>query len=131
MAYFQQFKKHIQEHNLPSTVSLWQEYCMSDEVDPKEMRDILEEVKTAPFVEAFGVYVDEGLELWRDLPESIDKNEVLKLIFDLETTDSAAYADIALTYLKEKYGMIDIFTELLKITGLRDGESFKGCIRKF
>jgi transcription elongation factor GreA-like protein/transcription elongation GreA/GreB family factor len=131
MAYYEQFKKHIQENNLPTAVSLWQEYCMSDEVDPKEMCAILGEIKLAHFVESFGVYVEEGLPLWRDLPESSEKNEILKLIFDLETTDSAEYAEIALTYLKEKYGMIDIFSELLKITGLRDGETFKGCIRNF
>lgn len=131
MAYYKQFKKHVQENNLPVAVSLWQEYCMSDEVDPKEMRAILEEIKKAHFVESFGGYVEEGLALWKELPESADKNEILKLIFDLENTESPEYAELALTYLKEKYGMIDIFPELLKITGLRDGDTFKGCIRNF
>ncbi|MCH9811190.1 transcript cleavage factor, partial [bacterium] len=104
---------------------------MSDEVDPKEMRLMLEAVKESSLAQGFGEYVVEGLDLWKELPDSADKTEVLKLIFDIQTTNSAAYAEIAHTYLKEKYGMIDIFPELLKITGLRDGDDFRGCIRNF
>jgi len=131
MEYFKQFKKHIAENNLPSTVSLWQEYCQSDEVDPYEMRRILESVKHATFADTFGIYVEEGLELWGKLASSSDKIEIIKLIFDIQTTNSPMYSELAHNYLKEKYGMIDIFPELLRIVGLRDGESFKGCIRNF
>lgn len=131
MEYFKQFKKHILENNLPSTVSLWQEYCMSDEVDPEEMSCILEGIKSAPFVHSFGVYVEDGLDLWENLTASRAKNEVLKLIFDIQTSNSAKLVEIALSYLNEKYGFIEIFQELLRITGLRDGEDFVGCIRNF
>jgi transcription elongation factor GreA-like protein/transcription elongation GreA/GreB family factor len=131
MEYFKQFKKHIDENNLPSTVSLWQEYCQSDEVDPYEMRLILENIKQATFADTFGIYVEEGLDLWKNLAPSSDKNELIKLIFDIQTTNSTMYSELAHTYLKEKYGMIDIFPELLRIVGLRDGEAFKGCIRNF
>ncbi len=131
MEYYKQFKKHIQDNNLPSTVSLWQEYCLSDEVDPREVCLILEGIKEAPFSQSFGVYVDAGLDLWENLAPSEDKDLVLKLIFDIETTDSAVYADIAHKYLQEKYGFIDVFHDLLKIIGLRDGEGFQGCIRNF
>ena len=131
MEYYKQFKRHIHDHNLPSTVSLWQEYCLSDEVDPSEVCLILEEVKKAPFAPSFGVYVDSGLVLWENLAPSENKDSFLKLIFDIQTTNSSTYADIAHKYLQEKYGFIDVFHELLKIIGLRDGESFQGCIRNF
>jgi transcription elongation factor GreA-like protein/transcription elongation GreA/GreB family factor len=131
MEYFKQFKKHIEDNNLPNTVSLWQEYCMSDEVDPKEMAYILQEIKNASLVSSFGVYVDDGLGLWKNLSASRVKDEVLKLIFDIQSTNSPEYSVLAHEYLTEKYGMIDIFQELLRIVGLREGEDFKGCIRNF
>ncbi len=131
MEYYKQFKRHIQDNSLPSTVNLWQEYCLSDEVDPSEMSLILEEIKRGPFAQSFGVYVDAGLGLWENLAPSEEKDTVIKLIFDIQTTDSPTYADIAHKYLSEKYGSIDIFHDLLKILGLRDGEGFQGCIRNF
>lgn len=131
MEYFKQFKKHIQDNNLPQTVSLWQEYCLSDEVDPEEMRCILAEIKKASLAHSFGIYVEDALELWKNLSSSSTKDEILKLIFDIQTTNSDTYSTLAHDYLKEKYGMIDIFAELLRIVGLRDGDSFQGCIRNF
>jgi transcription elongation factor GreA-like protein/transcription elongation GreA/GreB family factor len=131
MEYYKQFKKHIQENNLPATVLLWQEYCLSDEVDPKEMILILEGIKGALFSNAFGVYIDTGLDLWKNLASSHEKDEVLTLIFDIQTTNSSLYAEIAHQYLHQKYGSIDVFHDLLKILGIRDGEGLQGCIRNF
>ncbi|MCH9621145.1 MAG: Transcription elongation factor GreA [Chlamydiia bacterium] len=131
MEYFKQFKKHIQDNNLPTTVSLWQEYCLSDEVDPIEMSHVLSAIKEASFSKSFGVYVENGLELWESLAPSQAKDEIIKLIFDIQTTNSAEYSDLAHAYLKERYGEIDIFAELLRIVGLRENEEFQGCIRNF
>ena len=131
MEYLKQFKKHIDGNNLPSTVSLWQEYCLSDEVDPEEMRLILEAIKQSGFVDSFGIYVDRGLDLWNSLAESTEKDEILRLIFDIQTVNSSLYSDIAHQYLEKKYGMVDIYRELLRIVGLRDEQDFQGCIRNF
>jgi transcription elongation factor GreA-like protein/transcription elongation GreA/GreB family factor len=131
MEYLKQFKKHVEEDNLPSAVALWQEYCLSDEVDPEEMALILDAVRGAPFAKSFGIYAEEGLELWNNLAPSDAKNEVLKLIFDLQTANTPKLAQIALNYLTTKYGKLEIFPEVLRIVGLRDKEDFQGCIRNF
>lgn len=131
MEYLKQFKKHFQNNDLPLTVSLWQEYCLSDEVDPMEMEQILQGIKSAYFSKSFGVYAIDGLAIWQHLAPSKEKDEVLKLIYDLQTSNSEKNADFAYSYLKEKYGEIENFAELIRIVGLVDRQDFQGCIRNF
>ena len=95
------------------------------------MRIILEQIKTASFAHSFGIYIDKGLNLWKSIAPSEEKDEIIRLIFDLESTNANEYSDIAYNYLHMKYGSIDIFGELLRIVGLRDEQNFQGCIRNF
>ena len=41
MSYLKDFQTQISNHNYPAYMRLWEEYCLSDEVDPLELKTIL------------------------------------------------------------------------------------------
>lgn len=131
MEYYKQFKSHIASNDFPSYVSLWQEYCLCDEISAEELSLILETIAASPFADAFGCYVEEILPLWQTLPEGEMTTRALLLIFDLETTHSSKLADLAIEFLKKHYGDDPDFQQKLKFVGLRDREHFRGAIRNF
>lgn len=131
MDYYKQFKKHVANQSYSTFLPLWEEYCSSDEIDPYELNKILKEVQLGIFSDSFGRHVEEILTLWELLPESKEKDEALRLILDLQTTNSEQLANIALKFLEEKYGDDAHFGEKIKLIGLRDGSSFKGAIRDY
>ena len=58
MSYLKDFQTQISNHNYPAYMRLWEEYCLSDEVDPLELKTILVNVKGCEFAEPFGKYVE-------------------------------------------------------------------------
>lgn len=131
MEYLKQFQNHITNNDLPSVVGLWQEYCLSDEVDVEEFILILTQIKESTLVESFGCYVEQGLMLWEALPEDQGKHAVLKLIFDIQTTNDAALADLAYSYLEKRYPGDKHFNQKIKLVGLRDRIAFQGAISAY
>lgn len=45
MSYLDQFQKHLRNHDYPSFLTLWEEYCMGDEIDGEELKRTLTSVK--------------------------------------------------------------------------------------
>lgn len=131
MEYHKQFQTHINHNDLPQVVNLWQEYCLSEEIDPDEFIEILESIKAAPLADNFGVYADQGLILWEQMEPGTKKDTVFKLIFDIQTTNSAPLANLAISYLHEKYKNDPLFDQKLKLVGLREKTSFKNAISNF
>lgn len=131
MEYYNQFQKHLSHNNFPSFVSLWQEYCLCDEIDPKELSLILIGIKDSPFKDAFGCYVEEILPLWQSLPESPEADRALALVFDVQTTNSQKLAEIALDFLEKRYGREKGFLQGIKLVGLRDKVQFRGALSHF
>ena len=41
MSYLDQFQKHLKNHDYPSFLTLWEEYCMGDEIDGEELKRTL------------------------------------------------------------------------------------------
>jgi transcription elongation factor GreA-like protein/transcription elongation GreA/GreB family factor len=56
---------------------------------------------------------------------------VLKLILDLETTNSDELAQITYDTLKERYGTHDYFGEKIRLIGLRSRDSFQGALTNY
>jgi transcription elongation factor GreA-like protein/transcription elongation GreA/GreB family factor len=131
MEYLKQFQHHIANNDLPSIVNLWQEYCLSDEIDPEELKQILLEIKLSSLRESFGCYVEQILLLWEALPEGKDRHEILKLIFDLETTNEKALGDLAYEYLENRYKNDKHFQQKIKLVGLRERISFQHAISNY
>ncbi len=131
MSYLKDFQTHIANHDYPSFLKLWEEYCSGDEVEAEELCEILRAVKSSDIVEPVGRHVDRILPLWQKLPEDALSHEAIKLIFDIETSNSESLAELAYSYLKNRYGDQEFFNDKIRLIGLRGKEKFKGTISNY
>lgn len=131
MSYLKDFQATITQHDYPRLLRLWEEYCSADEVDAEELRDILKVIKGSQFAELFGRHVERIVPLWKNLPSSPLTDENLKLIIDLQTTNSDLFAQLAYAFLKERYGEEKTFADKIKMSGLRGKENFQGAISNY
>jgi transcription elongation factor GreA-like protein/transcription elongation GreA/GreB family factor len=131
MTYLKDFKKIIDSNNYQEFLKLWEEYCYSEEPDGEELIQILLEAKSSDLAPSFGKHVHRALLLWKLMEESSLKDEVLKLVFDIQTTNLDELAELAYEYLVKKYPNDAHFEEKLRLIGLRDKENFQGAVRNY
>ncbi len=131
MSYLKDLQTQISNHNYPAYMRLWEEYCVSDEVDPLELKTILINVKASEFGEPFGKNVEKILPLWDMLPESPQKHEIFRIIIDIETTNHEQLRQMVMDYLQKRYGANPGFAEKIRLIGLRGKESFQGAVSNF
>jgi transcription elongation factor GreA-like protein/transcription elongation GreA/GreB family factor len=131
MEYFKQIQSHLHQHNLPSIITLWEEYCLSDEIDLEELIAILKMLKNTPYSDAFGRYVDKIFPLWEKCIEGDLKHEAFLLITDVASTHSKELAERMINYLEKRFPGEKDFSLKLKMVGLKDLDQFKGAVRNF
>ena len=131
MSYLQEFQTRIHNHNFPSLLKIWEEYCSSDEVDGEEVKQILKSIKSSEMAELFGRHVERILPLWQKIEDPILSAEVLKYIIDLQTTNSEQFRDLAYNYLEQKYGNDKFHNEKMRLVGLRGKENFQGALSSY
>lgn len=128
MSYLKDFQNLIANHDYPACLRLWEEYCSSDEIDPQELVLILRAIKESNMNESFGRHVERILPLWANLPDAPFKHDAIKLIFDLQTTNTPYLAEYALDYLKNHYPDDKNFPDKIRLIGLRSRENFQGAL---
>ncbi len=128
MGYLKDFQTHIANHDYPSFLKLWEEYCSGDELEAEEVCEILRSVKPSDIAEPFGRHVERILPLWKKMPEDLMSHEVLKLIIDIQTTNSESLAELAYNYLKNRYSDQKNFKDKIRLVGLRGKDKFQGAI---
>ncbi|MCH1430784.1 MAG: transcript cleavage factor [Chlamydiales bacterium] len=131
MSYLDEFNKHIQNKNYSLFLELWEEYCVNDQVNPKELVHILESVKKSTFSEGFGKHIEMVIPLWQAIEDKELGYVVLKLIFDIQTTNDPELANIACEELKQRYGAHKYYNEKLRLVGLRNKQDFRGAVSNF
>lgn len=131
MAYLKDFRERIQNNDYPGFLKIWEEYCYGDQPDGEEMVAVLESVKSSELAKPFGLHVERLLPLWRELTDEKMIHNVLRLIFDLQTTSSESLAELGLEYLKTRYANDPLLQEKLRLVGLRSQEKFQSAIRNF
>lgn len=131
MSYLEEMKFRLENENFPEFLQLWEEYRSSSDISVEEVVGILESVKNSEYSELFGPYAEEALSFLDKLDQPEKKGEVLRLILDLQTTQSAELATETLNYLTQKYENVPLFKEKLRLVGLRTQENFQGAIRNF
>lgn len=131
MSYLEEFHLLLETAQYSRFLKLWEEYTQADDVDGPELLEILQAIKKTPFAAIFGEYTDTVLPLWEKIQDPKFKNEVLRLIIDLQTSNSPLYADLATAALKEKFGSHPHFNDFLRLTGLRTRHKFQGSISHF
>lgn len=131
MAYLKDFRERIQNNDYPGFLKLWEEYCYGDQPDGEEIVAVLESVKHSDMAKHFGIHVERILPLWKEIKDSQQSTNVLRLIFDLQTTQSEELADLATNHLKTHYPNDPYFAEKMRLIGLRNRERFTSAIRNF
>ncbi len=131
MSYLKDFQKRIEENDYPGFLKLWEEFCYSDECDSKEFIKILETVKASSLNASFGNHVEKSLTLWETIQDPKASHEVLKSIFDLQSTNHDSLFEFALNYLTKRYPGDIHFQEKARLIGLRLGGNFQGAISNY
>jgi len=131
MAYLKDFRDRIQNNDYPGFLKIWEEYCYGDQPDGEEIIAVLESVKSSDLAKPFGIHVERILTLWRELKDYHQAHGALRLIFDLQTTNSEELADLATEYLKNQHANDPLLIEKLRLVGLRNRERFQSAIRNF
>ncbi len=131
MAYLKDFRERILNNDYPGFLKIWEEYCYGDQPDGEEMIAILDAVKNSELAKPFGLQVERAIPLWRILTDANHAHGVLRLIIDIQTTQSEQLADLATDHLKAIAENDPLLQEKLRLIGLRTREKFQGAIRNF
>ena len=132
MGYLKEFLTQIDNRDLHKFLELWEEYCTSDTVDAEEFIQLLKAIKSSDMAKQFGQIIETALPLWRTIQDEKESYEVLRLLIDLETTNSPELSEVTLEALKKKYQQDPKFNERLRLIGLRGrGEAFQGALSKY
>lgn len=131
MGYFEEMQVQINNRDFSKFWQLWEEYCTSDSVDIEEFSSILKALKTADFTKNFGQYVETAVPLWETIKEPEASYDILKLLIDLQTTNTPKLAELALEAIKTKYGEHPQLNDRLRMVGLRTKDSFQGALSYF
>ena len=131
MEYLEEFQNLLLNQNYSEFLKLWEEYCTNDVVNGKELCEILQSIKESKFAGQFGQYLETALPLQEQIEEKEFANEALRLIIDLESSNSPHLANLSFEFLKEHYGSDEYFNDKIRLVGLRQGENFRGAIRNY
>jgi transcription elongation factor GreA-like protein/transcription elongation GreA/GreB family factor len=131
MVYLKQFEEKIKNNDYPGFLKIWEEYCYNDEVNYEELKKILIKMKNSDLAASFGQQVNRALILWEKLEDINQKNEILKLIVDIQNKNDAELAEIVHQHLKTMYHDDPLFNEKVRLIGLRGRQDFQGAISKY
>jgi transcription elongation factor GreA-like protein/transcription elongation GreA/GreB family factor len=131
MGYLEDFQVQIYNRDFSKFWQLWEEYCTNDTVDSDEFIQILKIIKSSEFAKTFGQYVETALPFWECIKEKKPSYNVLKLLVDLQTTNSPKLADVATQALTERYSSHPLFNDRMRMIGLRTRENFQGALSNY
>lgn len=131
MTYLEEFQAQINARNFSKFLQLWEEYCTSDQADVDEFLQVLQALKQSDFAKSFGKIVETALPLWQTIQDKSHSYSVLKLLIDLQNTNSPLLADIAYQILKDRAGDQTQFNERIRLIGLRTRDNFQGALSNY
>lgn len=131
MSYLEEFRLLIEQDKLAPFLRLWEEYCMADQVDTKELKKILLLIKNSNIAKTFGQISETIIPLWKKIDNQEEADTIFTLIIDLQTKNSPFFADLAVDLLTRRFGNQKNFNEKMRIVGLRARELFQGAISNF
>lgn len=133
MGYLVDFEAAIENHDSPKILRLWEEYTSAEEdVDGEDFQAILEAIKASELSDYIGRHIERALTLWRKMEPGPLADDVLRLIIDLELTNSMELWEVTIHHLQEKFRDDPKFNEKMRLIGLRQGKSdFQGAISHY
>lgn len=131
MSYLEEFQVLLQQEKFAGFLRLWEEYCMTEDVDGEELKRILTLIKESNLAATFGQFIETALPLWKLLQGQKAADDVLRLVLDLQTVNAPFLADLATDFLKKAYGTQPNFNQKLRIVGLLTRQNFQGAISNY
>lgn len=131
MTYVEEIRARIAARDYNKIMVLWQEYCENDQLDAEELIEILKLIKQSDFSKAFGQYVEAILPLVMTVSDDALRFEVLKAIYDVQTSNSQPLYELALELLKTRFAKDPQFQEKIRLVGLRSRDNFQGALSHF
>ncbi len=131
MSYLKEFLTQINNRDFHKFLILWEEYCTSDEIETDEFNQLLKSIKTSELARHFGQIVESALPLWKTIQDPLESYDILRLLVDLQTTNSPQLAELTFETLKGLHGGDPKFNERLKYTGLKNKDNFQGAISRY
>ncbi|CDZ79910.1 Transcript cleavage factor GreA [Candidatus Rubidus massiliensis] len=128
MSYLKEIQNQINNRDFSKFLQLWEEYCAGDEVDFNEFSQILIFLKNSEFSKQVGKIIESILPLWETIKDKNEKYEILKLIIDIQNTNSQQLATLTLDAIQEKYPNDPQYNEKLRLIGLRSKDNFQGAL---
>lgn len=131
MAYVEEFRNQLQARDYSKIMQLWDEYCQGDIPDGQEIIEILQLLKQSDFAKPFGQYVEAIIPIVLTVQEDDLKLQALKLIFDLQTTNSEPLYHIAHELLKNRFSQDPTYNEKIRLVGMRNRDNFQGALSNY
>lgn len=131
MRYLEELRARVESSDFPKFMQIWEEYVHGDRVDVEEFKAILKMIKASDYAKPFGKYVESALPLLNLIDTEENKFQVLKLLIDLQNTNSPLLADISMNALEKKYGQEPQFKDRIRLVGLRSRDNFQGAISSY
>jgi len=131
MSYLNEFVAKIQKIDYPGFLTLWEEYCNSDQLDADELIAILDFLRKSDMAANLGRHIERILPLWETCQDKEKSYQVLKHLLDVQGVASEVLGEAALKVVQDRYGEVPRFQEKLKISGLKSRDKIQGCIRNF
>lgn len=131
MSYLDEFQYLLQEEKLANFFRLWEEYCVTEEASGEELKSILALIKGSNIAQTFGQFVETALPLWKKLEAEPIADDILRLILDLQVTNSPLLAELATQFLQKHYGNQKHFNQKLRIVGLLTRSHFHAAISNY
>lgn len=131
MSYLKDFLTQIHNRDFHKFLVLWEEYCTSEAVETEEFSQLLLAIKSSEMAKHFGQIVETALPLWRTIQDEKESYDILRLLIDLQITNSPILVDLVLETLQRVHGQDSKYNERIKLAGLREKENFQGAISKY
>lgn len=131
MGYLKDFLTQINQRDFQKFLVLWEEYCASDSVDVEEFSQLLKVLKVSDLAKPFGQIVETALPLWQTIKNDQDSYEVLRLLIDLQITNSPALEEVTYNMLKKVHGNDPKFSERIRLVGLHKKNCFQCAISQY
>ncbi len=131
MSYLKDFLTQIHNRDFHKFLVLWEEYCTSDVVEAEEFSQLLMAIKSSDMARHFGQIIETALPLWKRIEDEKESYNILRLLIDLQNTNSPVLADLVMETLQKVHGQDPKYNERLKLAGLREKNNFQGGISKY
>ena len=128
MQFLDQFESLVHEKDYKEIARLFDEYTKGELKEAEEFISVLQLFLDAKLKKEVGSWIEKGLRFWKFLDNPDLKYRALKLMMDLQTTNSKSLAAECLTLCGERFGQNENFNLFLRLSGLRDGINFESAL---